>query len=136
VSLPTLDPDLVFLIDGDHAVRDAVASALRAAGFTVLAFATAEEFLAHGAAGQGCLVVELDLPGMSGLELLDRLASQRPSLPAVLMSARLRPAAARVRRLHPAARLLEKPFGEDDLLALIQATLADPASSTSPASHT
>lgn len=111
----------MFLVDDDEAVRDAVATSLRAAGFAVLAFGSARQFLDAYRAGQdGCLVVDVDLPDVEP-ELLRMLATSELALPAIITSRRLRR-----RPLAPAlhalpVRLLEKPFGIDDLLPLIRA---------------
>ena len=121
----------VFLVDADEAVRDAVASALRAAGFQVGTFDSAEQFLeADRSHGRGCLVVDLDLPGMGGIALLKALDVAGLALPAVITSRRLRPEG-RGGAGAPAP-LLEKPFGVDDLLPLIQDALARMTGSARP----
>ena len=89
---PSTEAATVFLVDADEAVRDAVASALRAAGFQVGTFDSAEQFLgAVRPDGRNCLVVDLDLPGMGGIALLKALAAAGLALPAVITSRRLRP---------------------------------------------
>ncbi len=114
----------MFLVDDDEAVRDAVAAGLRAAGFAVAAFGSAGQFLeAYRAGERGCLVVDIDLPGVES-ELLRMLASAELALPAVITSRRLRrwrlaPAFAALR-----VALLEKPFGIDELLPLIDRVTA------------
>ena len=128
---PSTEAVTVFLVDGDEAVRDAVASALRAAGFQVGTFDSAEQFLgAVRPDGRNCLVVDLDLPGMGGIALLKALDAAGLALPAVITSRRLRPGIRSGARAPLPAPLLEKPFGIDDLLPLIQGALArvpDPA---------
>ena len=128
---PSTEAATVFLVDADEAVRDAVASALRAAGFQVGTFDSAEQFLgAVRPDGRNCLVVDLDLPGMGGIALLKALAAAGLALPAVITSRRLRPEGRAGARAPLPAPLLEKPFGIDDLLPLIQGALArvpDPA---------
>jgi FixJ family two-component response regulator len=115
---------LVFLVDDDEAVRDAVTTALRAAGFGVAPFGSARQFLEAYRAGQrGCLVVDIDLPGVES-DLLRMLASAELALPAIVTSRRLRRW-----QLAPAltggrVALLEKPFGINELLPLIDAALA------------
>ena len=115
---------LVFLVDDDEAVRDAVATSLRAAGYAVADFGSASQFLDGYRAGQrGCLVVDVDMPGVES-ELLRMLASSEVTLPAIITSRRLRQ-----RALPPALTalhvvLLEKPFGIDNLLPLVRTALA------------
>jgi len=125
-------PPTIFLVDADEAVRDAVASALRAAGYRTRAFGAAQPLLAAYTPGQpACLVVDLDLPDNDGIALLRTLAAAGHGLPAVVTSRRLR------RRnvagvLSPMSiLLLEKPFGVDDLLPLIRQALARPAAAVS-----
>lgn len=115
---------LVFLVDDDEAVRDAVATSLRGAGFAVASFGSARQFLDEYQAGQrGCLVVDLDLPGVEP-ELLRMLATSELALPVIITSRRLRRRALAPTLSAFAAVLLEKPFGVDDLLPLIEAAIA------------
>ena len=118
-SRPPADRGRVILVDDDDAVRDAVATSLRTAGFTVVTFGSARQLLdEHRAGRRGCLVVDLDLPGIE-VELLRML-----SLPTIVTSRRLRRRAL-ARALAPLpVVLLEKPFGIDDLLPLVRAALA------------
>jgi FixJ family two-component response regulator len=114
----------VFLVDADDAVRDAVASALRAAGFRTRAFAAAQPFLSAYIPGQpACLVVDLDLPDTGGIALLQALEAAGHALPAILTSRRLRRRPITGARSPMPALLLEKPFGIDDLLPLIRRAL-------------
>jgi FixJ family two-component response regulator len=115
---------VVFLVDDDEAVRDAVATALRGAGFAVASFGSARQFLDTYAPGQrGCLIVDLDLPGVEP-ELQGMLVSSEVALPVIVTTRRLRR-----RILAPAlsafaAVLLEKPFGVDELVPLVEAAIA------------
>lgn len=79
---------VVFVVDADASVRDALAALIGAAGWEARTCASAEEFLQHERATTvSCLLVELDLPGSSGLEL-QRLLAARTDLPIIFMSAR------------------------------------------------
>lgn len=120
------DDVLVFLVDDDDAVRDAVAISLRTAGFRVVACGSARQLLDRYRAGQrGCLVVDLDLPDIETV-LLRMVATSALSLPTIMTSRRLRRRAiARAFASLPAV-LLEKPFGIDDLVPLIRAAIAQP----------
>jgi FixJ family two-component response regulator len=125
--LPARAPEqpTIFLVDGDEAVRDAVASALRAAGFRARAFDAAQPFLAAYTPGQpACLVVDLDLPDMDGIVLLRALAAAGHALPTIVTSRRLRRRALANELAPLPALLLEKPFGVDDLLPLIRDVVA------------
>jgi two-component system response regulator FixJ len=117
----------IFLVDGDEAVRDAVASALRAAGFRVRAFGSGQPFLeAYSPVRSACLVIDLDLPDMDGIALLRALVAAGRALPTVVTSRRLRRRGL-ARTLSPLPSLLEKPFGVDELLPLIQGALSTSA---------
>jgi FixJ family two-component response regulator len=79
---------VVFIVDADASVRDTLQALIRAAGWEARACASAEEFLQQERATTvSCLLVELDLPGSSGLEL-QRLVADRTDLPIIFMSAR------------------------------------------------
>jgi len=79
---------VVFIVDADASVRDTLQALIRAAGWEARACASAEEFLQQErATAVSCLLVELDLPGSSGLEL-QRLVADRTDLPIIFMSAR------------------------------------------------
>jgi FixJ family two-component response regulator len=118
------EPPTIFLVDGDEAVRDAVASALQAAGFRARAFGSGRQFLAaFNPDRPACLVVDLDLPDMDGIALLQMLAAMDGAPPTIVTSRRLRRGAL-ASVLSPRPRLLEKPFGIDELLPLIRDALA------------
>jgi CheY-like chemotaxis protein len=125
VSDSVPDP-LVFLVEGDDAVRDAVASALRADGLTVITYGSARQFLAAYGGQPGCLVADLDLPGMSGVELFARIRTAAAPLFVVFTSARLCPRERGAIGGHRPV-LLTKPYGADELLVRIRRALADTA---------
>ena len=69
--------DVVFIVDDDEAVRSSLGRLLESAGFTVMRYASAEEFLAdYDPRRVGCLLLDVSMPGMSGLELADILAAR------------------------------------------------------------
>jgi FixJ family two-component response regulator len=110
----------VLLVDNDSSMRRALTRTLQHAGFDVQAFASAEELLAAGPVDpQACLVLDLDLPGASGIELkkvLDQAGCVRPT---VFITASAREGlAGQLVSLSPVA-LLHKPFSNDDLLAAL-----------------
>ncbi len=78
---------VVFVVDDDPSVRRSLDRLLNAHGYTVLTFATAQEFLEHtGDDGPGCLLLDYQLPGLSGLDLQARLAEARRTIPIVFVS--------------------------------------------------
>jgi two-component system, LuxR family, response regulator FixJ len=117
---PPPEDATVFLVDEDDAVRDALATSLRAAGYPVAAFSSARQFLdVYRSGSPGCLVVDMDVPEGGAVGLLQMLTVAQIILPAIITSRRLRriPAAAGL----PSGSILflDKPFGIDDLLRLI-----------------
>jgi FixJ family two-component response regulator len=79
---------LIAIVDDDASVREAMMSLMRALGFLVEAFACAEDFLkSDGVQRTACLIADVRMPGMSGLELYRRLAASGKPIPTVLITA-------------------------------------------------
>jgi two-component system response regulator FixJ len=114
----------VFVIDDDASIRESVTALARLKGLKAEAFATAEDFLAqYDAKRKGCLVVDVRMPGMSGLELLEKLKSRGSLLPAVVITGFADvPTAVRAMQ-EGAMTLLEKPTQQDDLWQAIRHAL-------------
>jgi two-component system, LuxR family, response regulator FixJ len=121
----------VFVVDDDASVSRSVAKLVRMLGYESRTFDSAESFLAAYDGTRGCLLVDVRMPGMSGLELLEELASRHASLPAIVMSGHV-DAGTMPRPGIPILGVLEKPFPVHalrQLLARWQAELeptADP----------
>jgi FixJ family two-component response regulator len=116
--------DTVFVIDDDPAVRQSLRWILESADIAVEAFGTAHEFLHSGAANRpGCLVLDVRIPGMSGLDLQEQLAAQGVTLPVIVISGHGDVAAA-VRAMKAGALdFLEKPFTDEHLLSRVRQAL-------------
>lgn len=114
----------VAVVDDDEAVLDATSSFLEALGYDALAFNSGEAFLASDAGGGvSCLLTDVNMPGISGLELQDRVRQLRPALPIIMMTA-LTDDALRRRALAGGARdLLRKPLAADDLIRCLEDTI-------------
>jgi len=107
----------VLLVDDDASLRRALARAIRLAGFEVEAFRSVEALLAHGVPERNaCLVLDVDLPGIGGIEFKRTLATAGRDLPTIFITA-LEPAQVResLADLAPVA-VLYKPFDKKDLL--------------------
>lgn len=115
----------VFVVDDDEAVRDMLRTLIEADGFKVQTWRTAEAFLAEYDLPQsGCLVMDLDLPGMDGLELAEMLLARQPRLPIILVSGRgdlL--TSSRAKRIN-ALGYLSKPFDNQLLIECIRRAMA------------
>jgi FixJ family two-component response regulator len=110
----------VLLVDDDDSLRRALARSIRLAGFEVEAFRSVEALLAHGVPERdACLVLDVDLPGIGGVELKKTLAAAGRDLPTIFITA-LEPAqvGAPLAALAPLA-VLYKPFDKKDLLEAI-----------------
>jgi len=79
---------MVAVIDDDDSFRAALQRLLRSAGFTVRSFASAKEFLASGQLSEtGCLIADIRMPGMSGLDLQAKLNADRCPIPTIFVTA-------------------------------------------------
>jgi len=120
------DDPIVYLVDDDAAVRDGFTALFRSVGLTVRSFESGEAFLRGIDPGDvGCLVLDVRMPGMSGLELQERLLDRGVALPIVLISAHADvPMAVRAMK-SGAVDFLEKPVNEQDLLERVQGCLRE-----------
>lgn len=114
----------VFVIDDDPAARDSVSAVVRSKGVTVEAYATAEDFLnAFDGATYGCIVTDVRMTGMSGLDLQDALRRKGVSLPVVIITG-FGDVPTAVRAMKGGAfSFLEKPCQNSELWAAIQGAL-------------
>ena len=112
--------DSIVIVDDDDAARDSLQTLLEVQGFTVESFETCEDFLGSAALHNGgCLVLDVHLPGMSGLELLDALNIRRIKLRTILVTGRNDKAIQERAVALGAVTLLEKPIDFDALMAAI-----------------
>jgi FixJ family two-component response regulator len=116
---------VVSVVDDDESVRRAINSLLRSVGFRVAAFASAEEFLgSEGLSRTECLILDLRMPGMDGLQLQRRLNLDGHRFPIVILTAH-GDADARARAMDAgAAAFLLKPFDGDMLVATVRRATA------------
>jgi FixJ family two-component response regulator len=116
---------LISIVDDDEAVREATKGLMRALGFRAKTFGSAEDFLnfdrLHSTA---CLIVDVQMPQMSGLDLHRRLVQSGVSIPTILITA-YPDDSVRARALKAGViAYLTKPFTKDDLLVYIHSALA------------
>jgi FixJ family two-component response regulator len=115
----------VILVEDDGGLRTALERMLRASGFDALAYGSAEEGLAdRGMDSADCLVVDLNLPKMSGLELIDRLRERGVTAPAVVITAHEQASVRREVQLRGIDHFLAKPFPGGALVRLIDSLVA------------
>jgi FixJ family two-component response regulator len=115
---------LVAIVDDDDSMRSALDGLLKAVGFPARAFASAEEFLKSGDQHQtSCLIADIRMPGMSGLELQAQLNAERCRIPIIFITAH-GDAKMRMQALRAGAvEFLSKPFDEEVLLESVRAAL-------------
>ena len=118
--------ELVFVVDDDEAVRDSLSMLLGSVGLEVETFGSASEFLeSFDPERPACLILDVRLPGMSGLELQKELAARGSELPIVFITGHGDvPMAVQAMQLG-AADFLEKPFKEQDLLDRVAKALLE-----------
>lgn len=117
---------IVAAVDDDFRVRESLASLLESAGYAPAVFSSAEEFLLSGTlAAATCVITDVRMPGMDGIELQRRIKLERPELPVILISAH-HDADVRQRAIQEGAiEVLYKPFDATDLLKTIQSALTN-----------
>ena len=117
--------DTVFIVDDDQAVRHALHFTLKNAGFEVQLYASAQEFIdTYRSTAPGCMVLDVRMPGMSGLDLQAVLERYSVTLPVIILTGHGDVTMA-VRALKQGAfDFLEKPFDNDRLIARIREAIA------------
>ena len=114
----------IFVVDDDAAVRDALKLLLRSVGHAVETFGSAQEFLdAYGEDRAGCLVLDIRMPGMSGLELQQKLNEKHSILPIIFITGHGDVPMAVTAMKSGAADFIQKPFRDQDLIDRINKAL-------------
>lgn len=118
------DNALISIVDDDEFVREAIRSLLRSLGFVVEAFPSAQDFLVSPRLPEtSCLVADVHMPAMTGLELYGRLVESGHAIPTILITA-YGDDGVRARALSIGVLCyLSKPFAEDDLLRCVRQAL-------------
>jgi FixJ family two-component response regulator len=112
---------VVFVVDDDVSIRDALASLIRSVGLCAEIFASAQEFLSHPPQeAPGCLVLDVRLPGLSGLDLQRELATAQITLPIIFITGHGDIPMTVQAMKAGAVEFLTKPFRDQDLLDAIR----------------
>jgi FixJ family two-component response regulator len=110
----------VYVVDDDESIRRALKRLLRSAGYHAVTFNSAEEFMeATYWRGEGCLVLDIRLPGMTGLDLQEKLVALGAKYPVIFMTAHDNPQWRERANKAGAVAYLRKPFDEESLLDAI-----------------
>ncbi|MEM9684108.1 MAG: response regulator [Pseudomonadota bacterium] len=114
----------MFVVDDDDAVRDSLEALLMACGYDPVAFPTGVEFLdACEDIGSGCVLLDIRMPGMDGMEVQARLSARHPNLPVIMITGHGDVAMAVRAMKAGAVDFIEKPIREEALLESIEAAL-------------
>ncbi len=117
-------PQTVFVVDDDDAVRDSLRMLLKSAGVHAEAYGSAQEFLSSYEASQtGCLVLDVRMPGMSGLEMQHELNLRGLTMPVIFITGHGDIPMAVEAMQHGAFDFLQKPFRDQELLDRVQRAL-------------
>lgn len=112
---------IVFVVDDDPSLRESLGSLVRSAGLKFEAFASAQEFLAHPRPNvPGCLVLDVRMPGLSGLDLQQRLTEVNREIPIIFITGHGDVPVSVKAMKAGAVEFLMKPFVNEDLLEAIQ----------------
>lgn len=121
--MPKTNP-LISIVDDDESMREAIRGLMKSLGYTAEAFASAEEFLnSRQVPRTSCLIADVQMPGMTGIELHRRLVASGRTIPTILITA-YPDDSARARALGDGVVCyLSKPFEENDLLTCVSSSL-------------
>jgi FixJ family two-component response regulator len=124
---------IVSVVDDDASVRSALASLVRSLGFVAFAFESAEDFLSSPRVDDSaCLITDVQMPGMNGLDLQDCLIAQGRRIPIIFITAFPEQASQSRAQARGALAFLEKPFRGGAMIELLRRTVAAQSPSQSP----
>ena len=114
----------IYIVDDDEAVRDSLRALFEAHGFTVHEFASGTEFLRRYAPTMhGCVLLDVNLPGLDGFQVLKLMAAPDNHLPVIVMTAKTDSQTNARAMAAGAIAFLQKPFGSGHLMSLVQDAL-------------
>lgn len=117
-------PPLISVVEDDASLRDAVVELVESLGYRARGHDCAEAFLAEGDLASDCIITDIQMPGLSGIDLKRRLDALGSRAPVIMVTARTEaPLLARARQSGPVC-LLQKPFTDEALIACLQSALA------------
>ena len=115
---------MIVVVEDDGASRDSLRLLLECEAFSVRDFPSCAAFLAEPAPDDiHCLILDVHMPGMNGLELLERLRTQGASVPIILMTGHSTPAIFERARAAGAFAVIEKPFRDNELINAVRLAL-------------
>lgn len=122
---PVAESTLISIIDDDESLRAALVGLVRSLGYRASGFASAEDFLAADQAGaSGAIVTDIQMPGLSGIELKERLTADGCAAPVIMITARSEPGLQERAFASGALCVLKKPFAAEALIDCLERALA------------
>ncbi|HEY4051272.1 MAG TPA: response regulator [Acidobacteriaceae bacterium] len=116
---------VVAIVDDDFRVRESLEGLIESSGFTARVFPLAEDFLQAGLQETSCLITDVRMPCMSGLDLQRRIRIERPELPVIFITGHHDEEAEQSAIAEGAASFIRKPFDTGELLRAIHTALDD-----------
>lgn len=121
-------PPLISVIDDDDSLRTALTGLVRSLGYEARAFASAEDFLAaFRTIAVACVISDIQMPGMSGIDMINHLAALHVDLPVIAISGRPDPTLEQKALAAGAIFFLRKPFEADALISCLEKALTKQA---------
>jgi FixJ family two-component response regulator len=122
--MANVERQIVVAVEDDRRVRESMESLIESAGYAPVMFSSGEDFLRSGSlAAATCVITDVCMPGMDGIEVQRRIRLERPELPVIFISGRYSPETRQKAFEEGALEFLYKPFEALDLLEVIQAVL-------------
>lgn len=124
-ALEVTTPRMIYIVDDDAAVRDSLSILLESHGFTVSEYASGNDFLDQFQDGRaGCVVLDMNMPGLSGVEVLEHLRNRGENIPVIAITGR-GDLAVRERLVQAGASVVfDKPVEADELVGAIESAFA------------
>ena len=111
---------MIFILDDDAGVRDSLRLLLECEGLETREFASCREFLDADGAESDCLILDVHLPGMSGIKLLETMRRRGDMLPVIVISGRIDAMTRNRARAAGALAVVEKPYQVEEVLDLVR----------------
>jgi len=115
---------LVSIVEDDESLREALVGLLRSLGYAARGFASAEDFLSVRDGRCACIITDIRMPGISGIEMTERLRAMGYSAPVIMITARAEPRLEQQALACGAMCVLRKPFEADALVDCLERALA------------
>lgn len=121
---------LISIIDDDASLRTALVGLVRSLGYRAESYESAESFLnAPASSGSACIVTDIQMPGLSGIDLKDQLVARGIAAPVIMITARAEAALHEKAKASGALCVLQKPFAAEALIGCLERALASKAGS-------